>query len=69
MVNLSVLSRQGIDAGVRKRAIRLLGIPHIAFRRYGRWTDEMLAEPGLGGLEFVEALAAADSSIPGFRTP
>lgn len=70
MVSLLLLSRQGIDGGVRKKTIRLLGIPRIAFRRYRKWIDEMLAEPeGLGGLESVEALATADSSIPGFRTP
>jgi hypothetical protein len=70
MVILLVLSRQGIDAGVHKKAIRLLGIPRIAFRRYRRWIDEVLAEPdGLGGLEVLELCATVDSSIPGFRTP
>jgi hypothetical protein len=67
MVNLLLLSREGVDARVRKKAIRLLGIPRIAFRRYRRWIEEVLAEPeGLGGLDFVESLATADSSIPGF---
>ena len=67
IVNLLVLSREDVDAEVRKKAIRLLGIPRIAFRRYRRLIDEMLAKPGgLGGLDFVESLATADSSIPGF---
>jgi hypothetical protein len=69
MISLLVLSRQCVEAGVRRKAIHLLGIPQAAFRRYRRWIHQALAEPKrLGALEFVELLAAVDSSIPGFST-